>query len=645
MALTHEEDTTQGGQGVDELAKAASSIAKGVDAGKKAARVGADLALGNYGDIPQALSGSTVDPAGALDNLKNHGEKAQNAAKAGKEALKLVKSTGANVAQELITKAVKYMAKRFLKPMLVIAIFVVLIVALLPSWLLAILGLQIGETDLGIDMASEDKKAAFRLFTGDDNDDGDSSNNLTVMGITTTAEVSSVQTDDSDVSGIEDRTGDQPEDDGITDDSFIGAYDEENMFEDSLDEYDRIFNKVAKKARKLSKKEAKKYAKSKGDRWCKVVNEKGKNIVWWTWLYTTKPERNEPINKGDAIIVADIIIRKQKAVEEGIENPDDVEVTTKDIYNFLKDKNHLKGKFYHLTYTNIEEDVVVTKQTGVKWEKAENGYDKPVPVYSEVTEKQKGAYVTVHTYDVYDLFAMGDISPNDIYAYTTTFYDVYLARREQLKTIATPEQYEKLGLANDTPLRKEHDDEISASINAGNIVVDVANCGENGLTVWNSLRQAGFSDVSAAALCGNMQAESHFNTTALSSDGYASVGIAQWTGKRKEDLFTYSAQIGLDPNSIEAQTKYLIEYDLPRRMGQNMEYYKSISDIQEAADYVCKYFETPAYYPSQEAWATGKYNYISWSRFTYSPVDGNYWLDLDARRRHSVEFYEAYHED
>jgi len=675
MSLTHEEDTQQSGQGAKEIVDAGRTIKKAVDTGKRAYDVGKDLATGDYGKLAKDILGSTVDPRMQADNKSSPEKGAQKAAKAtknaaqlGKQAVKVFGGPKAALVQEIISKILKNSLKKVFKPIIGIAVILTILISLLPSWFRSIVGLQIGETNMGIDNMSEEQKADIRLYTGGDEEEPTATDNQPIADGSQSqtgwnpqgqnadkweqTPTTNTPSDTSTNGNTKDLTGeDQEEENDVYDDSLIGSYSDDNLFKDSMNEMERISNKTAKKAKKYAKKDAISYAKSKNDRWCKVLNEKEKPVKSWKWLYTTDETRNVPVNKADAIIAADLIIRKQKAVENGIENPDEVEVTTKEIYKFLTDKNHLKGHFYHLTYVNIEEDIVVQKQTGVKFVPSDNGYDKPEPVYTEVTEKQAGSYITVYTYDIYDLFAMGGLSPNDKYAYTTTFYDVLLARREQLRALATEEQYKALGLAYDTPLNKEHQNEISAAINAGMILGEIVDYGENATTVWNALKSAGFSDVSAAALCGNLQAESSFRTNSLSSDGNGSNGIAQWTGNRLINLYDYSNQIGLPWDSIEAQTRYLLEKDLPVRLGQNLEYFKSISDITEAADYVCIYFESPAHYASYEDWKNGRYGpnggyYIAWSRFEsgYSEVNHEYNLDLDRRRQHATEFYNSYHE-
>ena len=50
--------------------------------------------------------------------------------------------------------------------------------------------------------------------------------------------------------------------------------------------------------------------------------------------------------------------------------------------------------------------------------------------------------------------------------------------------------------------------------------------------IYNRYRQNGLSDVEAAAMTGNIGAESSFSTTVTSGDGYGSRGLVQFTGDR-----------------------------------------------------------------------------------------------------------------
>lgn len=73
--------------------------------------------------------------------------------------------------------------------------------------------------------------------------------------------------------------------------------------------------------------------------------------------------------------------------------------------------------------------------------------------------------------------------------------------------------------------------------------------------IYNRYRAAGFTDVEAAALTGNIGAESSFDTGAVSYDGNGSVGLVQFTGPRKTALENFAAERGLDINDWRTQNK------------------------------------------------------------------------------------------
>ena len=79
--------------------------------------------------------------------------------------------------------------------------------------------------------------------------------------------------------------------------------------------------------------------------------------------------------------------------------------------------------------------------------------------------------------------------------------------------------------------------------------------------IYNRYRAAGFTDVEAAALTGNIGAESSFDTGAVSYDGNGSVGLVQFTGPRKTALENFAAERGLDVNDWRTQIDFSI-YEL-----------------------------------------------------------------------------------
>ena len=79
--------------------------------------------------------------------------------------------------------------------------------------------------------------------------------------------------------------------------------------------------------------------------------------------------------------------------------------------------------------------------------------------------------------------------------------------------------------------------------------------------IYNRYRAAGFTDVEAAALTGNIGAESSFDTGAVSYDGNGSVGLVQFTGPRKTALENFAAERGLDVNDWRTQIDFSV-YEL-----------------------------------------------------------------------------------
>ena len=79
--------------------------------------------------------------------------------------------------------------------------------------------------------------------------------------------------------------------------------------------------------------------------------------------------------------------------------------------------------------------------------------------------------------------------------------------------------------------------------------------------IYNRYRQHGLSDVEAAALTGNIGAESSFSTTALSGDGYGSRGLIQFTDDRlngENGLLKFAENRGLDPWDWRTQVDFSV---------------------------------------------------------------------------------------
>lgn len=111
---------------------------------------------------------------------------------------------------------------------------------------------------------------------------------------------------------------------------------------------------------------------------------------------------------------------------------------------------------------------------------------------------------------------------------------------EETANAVEPREYSEGGL-NGQPMEGE----------TGNIQADI----------YNRYRQHGLSDVEAAALTGNIGAESSFNTRALSGDGYGSRGLIQFTDDRlngEKGLLKFAESRGLDPWDWRTQVDFSV---------------------------------------------------------------------------------------
>ena len=174
---------------------------------------------------------------------------------------------------------------------------------------------------------------------------------------------------------------------------------------------------------------------------------------------------------------------------------------------------------------------------------------------------------------------------------------------------------------------------------------------ENAEYVWGELLKAGFSKEAAAGVMGNLTIEHGFNTSWEGDQG--SVGIVQWRGNRKDGLVKYAKEQNMSETSIITQTKYLIEVDMPNRIGSDaFEKLKKMGDFIDATDYFCDKVESPSSYKNKTDWENGKYgpNYgahggpymISWDRYTWSEQLGKYELDLGRRRNAANYWYNQF---
>ena len=115
--------------------------------------------------------------------------------------------------------------------------------------------------------------------------------------------------------------------------------------------------------------------------------------------------------------------------------------------------------------------------------------------------------------------------------------------------------------------------------------------------IYNRYRQNGLSDVEAAALTGNIGAESSFNTTVTSGDGYGSRGLVQFTGDRlngENGLLKFAENRGLDPWDWRTQVDFSV-WELHNTESAALEAMRARPDAtpEEMAVIIRKNYERP----------------------------------------------------
>lgn len=147
---------------------------------------------------------------------------------------------------------------------------------------------------------------------------------------------------------------------------------------------------------------------------------------------------------------------------------------------------------------------------------------------------------------------------------------------EEPSNTVEPREYSEGGLSGQ-PMEGE----------TGNIQADI----------YNRYRQNGLSDVEAAAMTGNIGAESSFNTTVTSGDGYGSRGLVQFTGDRlngEKGLLKFAESRGLDPWDWRTQVDFSV-WELHNTESAALEAMRARPDAtpEEMAVIIRKNYERP----------------------------------------------------
>lgn len=94
-------------------------------------------------------------------------------------------------------------------------------------------------------------------------------------------------------------------------------------------------------------------------------------------------------------------------------------------------------------------------------------------------------------------------------------------------------------------------------------------------SITKKLIQRGFDAIEAAAIVGNMWAESSFNPAAKNDIG--AFGLLQWLGDRKEELTKFAKKKGRKETDLDTQLDF-IKYELKDHYGGNYSYEANMFD-------------------------------------------------------------------
>lgn len=221
--------------------------------------------------------------------------------------------------------------------------------------------------------------------------------------------------------------------------------------------------------------------------------------------------------------------------------------------------------------TNLWEDVFlpVGMVKGVTPKKVSGAIGERVGRVSEhIKEKASNAFE-----DIGERFSKDEPHMQEGVMYNA-FEDIPVP--EETTNAVEPREYSEGGL-NGQPREGE----------TGNIQADI----------YNRYRQNGLSDVEAAAMTGNIGAESSFSTTVTSGDGYGSRGLVQFTGDRlngEKGLLKFAESRGLDPWDWRTQVDFSV-WELHNTESAALEAMRARPDAtpEEMAVIIRKNYERP----------------------------------------------------
>ena len=118
--------------------------------------------------------------------------------------------------------------------------------------------------------------------------------------------------------------------------------------------------------------------------------------------------------------------------------------------------------------------------------------------------------------------------------------------------------------------------------------------------IFQALINGGLKNVQAAAVMGNMYAESSFNSGAKESNGIG-YGLVQWSFGRRTSLEAFATTKGVPASDIPMQIEFLLkEYNASYKSSLASTPFATGTDVSQATDSWMKIFEAPLYSPAND---------------------------------------------
>ena len=137
----------------------------------------------------------------------------------------------------------------------------------------------------------------------------------------------------------------------------------------------------------------------------------------------------------------------------------------------------------------------------------------------------------------------------------------------------------------------------------------------NEARVYFNLIDLGYSHKGACAIMGNISQESNFSTSVMSSDGYGSKGLCQWTGGRLTNLKNFASEKGMKWTSVKCQCQFL-DKELKSYKNLRKRLIAGTDKIYDLTYDFCFTFERPA------EWAANMPNRSSKAKTYYDRYSG-----------------------